>query len=226
MQRALIVRTQGGNFDCNQISKLAINSALFPGVVAVPDTHSRTPVISCPRSQLVQRSKNKVLTKLTDDGFAAHLRRGRKSSSSSSSFIGKLPSSACSWKSAAAQHLRLHTMCTAVAESVLHVYSCWWVCDTHSCFSITGKTLIPSRTTTQFPASVQQLVSVSTTTTSAIPIRNSIMPSTDQQQRTASSTEGQVIKCKGVLDPNTSLSLPLSLSLSLSLSRFMMSSCW
>jgi hypothetical protein len=73
---------------------------------------------------------------------------------------------------------------------------------------------------------VQQLVSVSTTTTSAIPIRNSIMPSTDQQQRTASSTEGQVIKCKGVLDPNTSLSLPLSLSLSLSLSRFMMSSCW
>jgi hypothetical protein len=167
MQRALVVRTQGVNFDCNQISKLVINSVLFPGVVAVPDTHSRTPVISCPCSQLVQRSNNKVLIKLTDDGFAAHRRRGRKSSSSSSSFI--------------------------------------------------GKTLIPSRTTTQFPASVQHLVSVSTTRTSAFAIRNSIMPSTDQQQRTASPTEGQVIKCKGVLDPNTSLSL--------SLSRFMMSSC-
>ncbi|CAM6050712.1 unnamed protein product [Sphagnum compactum] len=149
MQRALLVRTQGGNFDCNQISKLAINSVLFPGVVAVPDTHSRTPVISCPCSQLVQRSTNKVLIKLTDDGFAAHPRLGRKSSSSSSSFI--------------------------------------------------GKTLIPSRTTTQFPASVQQLVSVSTTRTSAIAIRNSIMPSTDQQQRTASSTEGQVIKCKAAV---------------------------
>ncbi len=124
MQRALVLRTQGSNFDCNQISKLAINSGLFPGVVAVPDTHSRTPVISCPCSQLVQRSNNKVLIKLTDDGFAAHRRRGRKSSSSSSSFIGKLPSSACSWKSAAAQHLRLNTMCTAVAESVLHIYSC------------------------------------------------------------------------------------------------------
>ncbi len=114
MQRALVVRTQGGNFDCNQISKLATNSVLFPGVVAVSDTHSRTPVISCPCSQLV----------LTDDGFAAHRRGGRKSSSSSSSFIGKLPSSACSWKSVAAQHLRLHTLCTAVVESVLHIYSC------------------------------------------------------------------------------------------------------
>ncbi len=96
MQRALIVRTQGGNFDCNPISKLAINSLLFPGVVAVLDTHSRTPLISCPCSQLVQRSNNKVLIKLTDDGFAAHRWRGRKTSSSSSSFIGKLPSSACS----------------------------------------------------------------------------------------------------------------------------------
>jgi hypothetical protein len=139
MQRALVVRTQGGNFDCNQISKLATNSVLFPGVVAVSDTHSRTPVISCPCSQLV----------LTDDGFAAHRRGGRKSSSSSSSFI--------------------------------------------------GKTLIPSRTTTQFPASVQHLVSVSTTRTSGFAIRNSIMPSTDQQQRTASSTEGQVIKCKAAV---------------------------
>jgi hypothetical protein len=149
MQRALVVRTQGVNFDCNQISKLAINSVLFPGVVAVPDNHSRTPVISCPCSQLVRRSNNKVLIKLTDDGFAAHRRRGRKSSSCSSSFI--------------------------------------------------GKTLIPSRTTTQFPASVQHLVSVSTTRTSAFAIRNSIMPSTDQQQRTASPTEGQVIKCKAAV---------------------------
>lgn len=124
MQRALVVRTQGVNFDCNQISKLAINSVLFPGAVAVPDTHSRTPVISCPCFQLVQRSNNEVLVKLTDDGFAAHRRRGRKSSSCSSSFIGKLPSSACSRKSAAAQHLHLHTMCTAVVESVLHIYSC------------------------------------------------------------------------------------------------------
>jgi hypothetical protein len=114
MQRALVVRTQGGNFDCNQISKLAINSVLFPGVAAVSDTHFRTPVISCPCSQLV----------LTDDGFAAHRRGERKSSSSSTSFIGKLPSSACSWKSVAAQHLRLHTLCTAVLESVLHIYSC------------------------------------------------------------------------------------------------------
>jgi len=207
MQRALVVRTQGGNFDCNQISKLAINSVLFPGVAAVSDTHSRTPVISCPCSQLV----------LTDDGFAAHRRGERKSSSSSTSFIGKLPSSACSWKSVAAQHLRLHTLCTAVVESVLHIYSCWCV------FILILAS--PSQGRLWFPVEQQPSFQLQCSILFQFPLQELL----DLQLGTASCLQ-PINSRERHHQPRDKLSSAkvswIPTPLSLSLSRFMMSSCW